>query len=87
MHEFDRNERTWTISPERIKMRKEHVIPLSDQACEIVDELWPEVVGVELLFPSIMSNRRQLSNNTLNSALRRMGYQKDEVTAHGFRAT
>lgn len=68
-------------------MRKEHVIPLSDQACEIVDELWPEVVGVELLFPSIMSNRRQLSNNTLNSALRRMGYQKDEVTAHGFRAT
>ena len=87
IHEFDRKERTWAISPDRMKMRREHVVPLSDQAFEIVDELWPEVEDVELLFPSIMSNRRQLSNNTLNSALRRMGYQKHEVTAHGFRAT
>jgi integrase len=85
--EIDRKERTWTIAPERMKMRRQHVVPLSDQAFEIVEELWPEIEGVDLLFPSIMSNRRQLSNNTLNSALRRMGYQKDEVTAHGFRAT
>lgn len=87
IHEIDRSERTWTISEERMKMRRGHVVPLSDQAFEIVEALWPEIEGVELLFPSIMSNRRQLSNNTLNSALRRMGYQKDEVTAHGFRAT
>ncbi|WP_338548961.1 tyrosine-type recombinase/integrase [Roseovarius phycicola] len=86
-HEIDRVERKWTISQDRMKMRREHVVPLSDQAFEIVVALWPEVEGVELLFPSVMSNRRQLSNNTLNSALRRMGYQKDEVTAHGFRAT
>ncbi|MDA8586640.1 tyrosine-type recombinase/integrase [Rhodobacteraceae bacterium] len=87
IHEIDRAERTWAISLDRMKMRRPHVVPLSDQAFEIVDALWPEVEGVELLFPSIMSNRRQLSNNTLNSALRRMGYQKHEVTAHGFRAT
>lgn len=87
IHEIDRSERTWTISDERMKMRRGHVVPLSEQAFEIVETLWPEVEGVELLFPSIMSNRRQLSNNTLNSALRRMGYRKDEVTAHGFRAT
>lgn len=87
IHEFDRRDRTWTISGERTKMRREHVVPLSHQAFEIVDELWPEIDGVELLFPSIMSNRRRLSENTLNSALRRMGYKKDEVTAHGFRAT
>ncbi|MEL7204568.1 MAG: tyrosine-type recombinase/integrase [Pseudomonadota bacterium] len=87
IHEIDRKARTWTISKERMKMRRGHVVPLSGQAFEIVEELWPEIEGVELLFPSVMSNRRQLSNNTLNSALRRMGYQKDEVTAHAFRAT
>ena len=87
IQEIDRSKRTWTISEERMKMRRGHVVPLSDQAFEIVEILWPDIEGVELLFPSIMSNRRQLSNNTLNSALRRMGYQKHEVTAHGFRAT
>ena len=87
IHEIDREARTWTIAEERMKMRRGHVVPLSDQALKIVEEQWPEIDGVELLFPSVMSNRRQLSNNTLNSALRRMGYQKEEVTAHGFRAT
>ena len=68
-------------------MRREHLIPLSDQAMEIVENNWPEIEGVELLFPSLLSNRRWLSENTFNSALRRLGYEKHEVTAHGFRST
>lgn len=60
IHEIDREERTWTLPPERMKMRRPHVIPLSDQALEIVERLWPEIEGVELLFPSVLSNRRQL---------------------------
>ena len=87
IHEIDREARTWTVPSERMKMRREHVVPLSDQAMAIVDDLWPNIEGVELLFPSVRSNRRQLSENTFNAALRRMGYEKDEVTAHGFRST
>ena len=85
--EIDLEKRTWTIPAERMKMRREHVIPLSDQALEIVKDSWPEIEGVELLFPSLISNRKWLSDNAFNSALRRMGYQKEEVTAHGFRVT
>ena len=85
--EIDLEKRIWTVPIERMKMRREHLIPLSDQALEIVKENWPEIEGVELLFPSLISNRKWLSENAFNSALRRMGYQKEEVTAHGFRAT
>jgi hypothetical protein len=48
----------------------------------IVKGNWPEIKGVELLFPSLISNRKWLSENAFNSALRRMGYQKEEVTSH-----
>jgi len=61
MHEFDLDERTWTIPPERMKMRREHTVPLSNQAHEIVMENWSEIKGVELLFPSLQSNRKLLS--------------------------
>ena len=70
-----------------MKMRREHQVPLSRQAMEIVKAYWPAIDGVELLFPSLVSNRKWLSENAFNSALRRMGYAKEEVTAHGFRVT
>lgn len=85
--EFDLGKRSWTIPAERMKMRRDHVVPLSGQALEIVEANWPDVEGADLLFPSIVSNRKWLSENAFNSALRRMGYGKEEVTAHGFRAT
>lgn len=85
--EFDLEKRKWSVPAERMKMRREHVVSLSDQAMEIVQENWPEVKGVELIFPSLISNRKWLSENAFNSSLRRMGYGKDEVTAHGFCAT
>ena len=87
MQEFDLEKRIWMVPSERMKMRKEHVVPLSDQALVIVQDNWPNIDGVDLLFPSLVSNRRWLSENTFNSALRRMGYAKTEVTAHGFRST
>ncbi|MCB1463114.1 MAG: tyrosine-type recombinase/integrase [Nitratireductor sp.] len=85
--EFDLKRRVWTLSPDRMKMRREHQVPLSRQAMEIVQAYWPAIDGVELLFPSLVSNRKWLSENAFNSALRRMGYAKEEVTAHGFRVT
>lgn len=85
--EFDLEKRIWTIPVERTKMRREHLVPLSDQALQIVKGNWPEIEGVALIFPSLISNRKWISENAFNSALRRMGYTKEEVTAHGFRAT
>ena len=85
--EFDLEKLVWTIPAERMKMRREHKVPLSKQAIAIVEANWPQIKGVELLFPSLVSNRKWLSENAFNSALRRMGYGKDEVTAHGFRVT
>lgn len=55
MKEFDLEARVWTIPPERMKMRREHKIPLSKQAYAIVLENWSEIDGVELLFPSLQS--------------------------------
>jgi len=85
--EFDLIEKTWAIPAERTKMRREHIVPLSEQALDLVKRNWIEVEDVELIFPSLNSNRKWLSENAFNSAIRRMGYAKEEVTAHGFRAT
>lgn len=85
--EFILEKRIWTLPAERTKMRREHKVPLSDAAMVIVERHWPEIHGVELLFPSLNSNRKQLLENAFNSAIRRMGYSKEEATAHGFRAT
>jgi integrase len=87
LQEFDLEARTWTVPPERMKMRREHKVPLSRQAFEIVLENWSEIKGVEFLFPSLQSNRKLLSENAFNTVLRRLGYAGEEVTAHGFRVT
>ena len=68
-------------------MRQPHHVPLSRQALAILTGIWPVSEGGELVFPSVRSPHRPLSENAFNSALRRMGYTKDEVTAHGFRVT
>ncbi|MEM1428147.1 MAG: integrase arm-type DNA-binding domain-containing protein [Pseudomonadota bacterium] len=85
--EFDLDARTWTIPPERMKMRREHKVPLSRQAYEIDLENWSEIEDVELLFPSLISHRKLISENGFKTVLRRLGYSGDEVTAHGFRVT
>lgn len=85
--EFDFDKAVWSISGERTKMRRPHEVPLSRQAIELLQGIWTLSDHGELIFPSIRSNRLPLSENALNSALRRMGYTKDEMTAHGFRAS
>lgn len=86
--EFDleRDDPVWRIPAERMKMREEHLVPLSTQAVQLLSEL-RTITGPEgLLFPSLRSRHRPISENTLNAALRRLGYAKTEMTAHGFRA-
>ena len=85
--EFDREKATWNIPAERMKMRQPHIVPLSRQALAILDDVWPLSEGGELVFPSVRSKRKPLSENALNQALRRMGYTKDEMTSHGCRAS
>ncbi len=85
--EFDLDKAVWRIAPERMKMRRPHEVPLSTQAIALLEDIWPLSEYGELVFPSIRSNRKPLSENALNSALRRMGYQQHEMTAHGFRST
>lgn len=77
----------WRIPAERTKMRRQHDVPLSRQAIAVLRDMWSLSDHSELIFPSIRSNRKPLSENAMNSALRRMGYTKDEVTSHGFRST
>lgn len=86
-NEFDLKKAVWNIPAERMKMRQPHNVPLSSQAIAVLKDIWSLSEGGELVFPSIRSQERPLSENAFNAALRRMGYSKDEVTAHGFRVT
>lgn len=85
--EFDRAKAVWRIPEDRMKMRRPHEVPLSRQSLELLDDIWPYSEKAELVFPSIRSKQQQLSENAFNAALRRIGYSKEEATAHGFRAT
>jgi integrase len=85
--EFELDRAIWTIPAERTKMRREHRMPLPPQAVAILRALEKISGAGPMVFPSIRSAHRPMSENTLNAALRRMGYSKDEMTAHGFRAT
>ena len=85
--EFDLAKATWTIPAIRTKMRREHRMPLPPQAVAILEGLRPITGNGKLVLPSVRTNARPISENTLNAALRRLGYTKDQVTAHGFRAT
>ncbi len=84
--EFDLDEAMWRIPPERMKMARAHLVPLSRQAVEILRETYQLTGPDGFMFPSVRSQARPLSENTLNAALRRLGYQKDQMTAHGFRS-
>lgn len=87
--EFDLDSATWVIPAERMKMRREHVVPLSEQAVAILRELRPitDRGPDSLVFPSLRPGR-PLSDNTLNAALRHLDYDtRTQHCAHGFRST
>ncbi len=85
--EFDFANRVWAIPAEKMKMRRDHLVPLPDQAIALIDELRRMNGNGDYLFPSLRTWKRPMSENTLNAALRRMGYSGEEMTAHGFRAS
>ncbi len=85
--EFDLDNAIWIIPGNRTKMRREHSVPLSRQALAILRELRALTGQGRLLFPGLRVVTRPISENTMNAALRRLGYSKEEVTSHGFRST
>ena len=85
--EFDLSGAVWTIPAETMKMKRPHRVPLARQTIEIISELQKITGAGEFLFPALTSVRRPMSENTLNAALRRLGYAKEQVSAHGFRTT
>lgn len=84
--EIDLNGALWVIPAEKTKMRKPHHVPLSKQALAVLEEAYQATGPAGYVFPSVRTHTRPMSENTLNAALRRMGYTSDEMTAHGFRA-
>lgn len=85
--EFDFKNAVWHISPARTKMRRLQDVSLSPQAITLLRDIWPLSDHNELVFASIRSPRKPLSENAMNSALRRMGYTSEEMSAHGFRSS
>jgi integrase len=84
--EFDLDGAVWRIPAERMKMRETHIVPLSEQAVAILRELHPLTGDGLYVFPGARSASRPMSNMAINAALRRMGFDKDTMTGHGFRA-
>ncbi len=85
-NEIDLQKAEWNIPAERMKMREPHLVPLSRQALEVLEELNPLTGNGRYVFPSAISSQRPMSENAILGALRRMGIGKDEMSGHGFRA-
>ncbi len=89
LHSLDTPDRAeWRIPGRKMKVRTNHdfVVPLSRQSISLLEELRQFTGRGKYLFPSPRSKTRAMSNNTINGALRRMGFSKTEMTGHGARA-
>ena len=84
--EFDLETAQWNIPAARMKMREPHLVPLSTQAVTILTEIQARTGRGTYVFPSARSPKRPMSNNAVLSALRRLGYGKNEMSGLGFRA-
>jgi integrase len=84
--DFDFEKAVWIIPPHKTKMRRAHTIPLSTQVLDILASIEHDADYSRFLFPSLRSVDRPMSENTINAALRRMGFAQEEMTGHGFRA-
>jgi integrase len=84
--EFNLDGAEWRIPAAKMKMRSPHIVPLSRQALAILNELHPLTGGGRYLFSGERTRERPMSENTVNAALRRLGFTKDEMTGHGFRS-
>jgi integrase len=84
--EIDLDGALWVIPAEKMKMRKAHHVPLSQQAVAVLRDVKAVTGPAGFVFPGMRSRARPMSENTLNAALRRLGYTSEEMTSHGFRA-
>lgn len=82
---IDFEARLWTIPAEMMKARREHIIPLSNQVLALLEEIYPHTGDYIYVFPHRNDRNKTMSNNTLNSALKRLGYQ-GKLVPHGFRS-
>ena len=85
--EIDFDTAEWRIPGSKMKMKIDHIVPLSTQALTILKDMQPATGHGTYVFPSIRTGERPMSDNTINAALRGMGYPKEVHSAHGFRAT
>jgi integrase len=85
--EFKLTDGEWRIPAAKMKMRRPHRVPLATQSLAILSDLQKVTGRSKYLFPSVRSWQRPISDNTLNAALRRLGYDKTELTIHGLRST
>jgi integrase len=84
--EFDLEGAIWRIPGEKMKMGAAHLVPLSTQAVAALRELHPLTGDGRYVFPGLRTAARPMSENTVNAALRRLGYSGEEMTGHGFRS-
>ena len=84
--EIDLDAAEWRIPADKMKMRSIHIVPLAAQAVAILRELAPLTGSGKYVFPSVRTRARPMSENTVNAALRRMGFDKGTMTGHGFRS-
>jgi integrase len=84
--EIDFNKAVWHIPAERMKMRRPHDVPLSKQALRILQDIWSLSDNGDIVLPSIRSSKKTLSEGAMISALRRLGYTKEDMSPHGFRS-
>lgn len=85
-NEIDLKDAVWRIPASKMKGRLEHAVPLSRQAVRLLEQAQGLTGEGRFVFPSIRSGANPMSENTVNAALRRLGFTGDEMTAHGFRA-
>ena len=83
--EIDFESNLWTIPGYKMKRKRDHLVPLARQAVSILNDLYPLTNSSHFIFPSVRTFSKPLSENTINAALRRLGYSQDEMCAHGFR--
>ncbi len=85
-NEIDLEIAEWRIPGHKMKMKADHIVPLTTQALEILKSMHAMTGHGKYVFPSIRTGERCMSENTVNAALRSLGYSKEVMTAHGFRA-
>lgn len=84
--EIDLEAAEWRIPGSKMKMKTDHLVPLSTQAVKLLRALHSMTGHGKYVFPSVRTGERCMSENTINAALRAMGYSKEVMTGHGFRA-